>query len=219
MPSHDDPRYLLAWWGLEKVERIVKSPGIPVDRRRANDALNELWGALKRLRWSGLPWDMASEEAKKLSRPAKELKEILKLGTEEKDLNRAQASWALGYLQALPTMLKLGEEVNPGRAVLVFSGKVLSVASHPSAERLKVTRVSFGNVAMTVVTNIKNVKEGEVRAVALLPPADLRGVISWGMFASEPLSLSEGKPYPPYDEGSVGSVVEQIIREAIKIRR
>ena len=219
MPSHDDPRYLLAWWGLEKVERVVKNPGAPLDRKKANAALEELWGNLKRLRWSGLPWDMASEEAKKLSQVAKELKELLKLGTEEKDLNRARASWALGYLQALPTMLKLGEEVSPGRAVLVFSGKLVSVAPHPSAEKLKVTRVSLGSAALTVVTNIKDVREGEVRAVALLPPAELRGVISWGMFASEPLSLPEGRPYPPYDEGSVGSVVEQIIREAIRIRR
>jgi len=219
LPGHDDPRYLLAWWGLEKVERVVRNPGRPIDKGRANELLREAWSELKRLRWSGLPAEMASQSAPGLSKLASELKEVLGLGSEEKDELRARASWALGYLQALPTLLKLGEEVSPGRAVLVFSGRVLTVKDHPNADKLKVTRTGLGKVAITVVTNISEVKEGEVRAVALLPPAELRGVVSWGMFCSGPLDLEEGKPYPPYDEGAVGAQVEALLKEATRIKK
>jgi len=219
LPSHEDPRYLLSWWGLEKVERVVRSPGRPIDKARAQKLLGELWSSLKRLRWSGLPSDMASEMARELEPKAAELKKILGLSMNEKELVRAQANWALAYLQSLYHLLKLGEEVSPGEAVYVFSGRVTEVRDHPNADKLKVTRVNLGRAAITVVTNIQEVKEGEVRAVALLPPADLRGVISWGMFCSEPLDLPEGKPFPPYDKGAVGAQVEQLVREALKIKK
>ncbi len=219
MPSHEDPRYLLAWWGLEKVERVVRNPGRPIDKAKAQKLLDELWSSLKRLRWSGLPSDMASEMAKELVPKAAELKSVLGLTPNEKDLVKAQAVWALGYLQSLPSLLKLSEEASPGEAVFVFSGRVTEVNDHPNADKLKVARVSLGRAAITVVTNIQEVKEGEVRAVALLPPADLRGVISWGMFCSEPLDLPEGKPFPPYDKGAVGAQVEMIMKEAVRIRK
>ncbi|NPA85591.1 MAG: hypothetical protein GXO07_06290 [Crenarchaeota archaeon] len=162
---------------------------------------------------------MASEAARELEPKAAELKKILGLSMNEKDLARAQANWGLAYVQSLYHLLKLGEEVSPGEAVYVFSGRVTEVSKHPSADKLKVTRVSLGRVAVTVVTNLQDVKEGEVRAVAMLPPADLRGVISWGMFSSGPLALPEGKPFPPYDKGAVGAQVEQIMREAIRIKK
>ena len=219
MPSHEDPRYLLAWWGLERVERVVRSPGKPIDKARAQKVLNDMWSELKKLRWSGLPSDMASTEAKTLSSLASEMKEILGLTANERELIKAQAYWALGYLQALPQLLKLGEDVTPGEAVFVVSGKVTETRDHPNADNLKVTRVNVGYAALTVVTNIKEVREGEVRAVALLPPVDLLGVISKGMFCSDPLDLPEGKPFPPYDKGAVGAQVERLINEALRIRK
>ncbi len=219
MPSHEDPRYLLAWWGLEKVERVVRSPGKPIDKGKAQELLSEAWSELKRLRWSGLPSDMASAEAQRLSKIAVELKELLGLSLNEKELLKAQAYWALGYLQGLPQLLKMREEATPGEAVYVVSGRVTEVEDHPNADNLKVTRVNVGFAGLTVVTNIRDVREGEVRAIALLPPVDLLGVVSKGMFCSEPLNLPEGKPFPPYDKGAVGAQVERITREALKIRR
>ncbi|WP_075050311.1 hypothetical protein [Ignicoccus islandicus] len=219
MPSYDDPRYLLAWWGLEKIERVVRSPGKPIDKARAQSLLNEMWSELKRLRWSGLPSDMASSEAQKIAKLAGEMREVLGLTPNEKELVKSQAYWALGYLQALPHLLKLGEDVSPGEAVYVVSGRITEVGNHPNADNLKVTRVNVGYVAITVVTNIKEVKEGEVRAVALLPPVDLLGVISRGMFCSDPLQVPEGRPFPPYDKGSVRAQVERIAKEALKIRK
>ncbi len=219
MPSHEDPRYLLAWWGMEKVERVVRNPGKPIDKAKAQKLLQEMWAELKRLRWSGLPSDMASEMAVPLSQKASEMREVLGLKGEIKDLIKAQASWALWYLQTLPQRIRRAEEVSPGEAVDVFSGEVVSVSDHPNADKLKVTRVSLGNLALTVVTNIQDVKEGQVRAVALLPPADLRGVVSWGMFCSDPLDVPPGKPFPPYDKGAVGAQVDMITKEALKIKR
>jgi len=219
LPTHEDPRYLLAWWGMEKIERVVRNPGKAIDKARAQRLLQEMWSELKRLRWSGLPSDMASEMALSLVEKAREMREVLDLKGEAKDLIKAQASWILWYLQTLPQRIKRKEEVDPGEAVDVFSGEVKSVERHPNADKLKITRVAIGSLALTVVTNIAEVKEGEVRAVALLPPTDLRGVISWGMFCSEPLQLPPGKPFPPYDKGAVGAQVEMIMREAIRVKR
>lgn len=219
MPTHDDPRYLLAWWGMDKVERVVRNPGKPINKAKAQRILQEMWSELKKLRWSGLPSEMAAQMASELSAKALDMREVLGLKGEVKDLLKAQASWALWYLQTLPQRLKIKENVDPGEAVDVFSGEVKSVKDHPNADKLKVTRVAIGNLALTVVTNIQSVKEGEVRAVAMLPPADLRGVISWGMFCSEPLDVPPGKPFPPYDKGAVGSQVEMIIKEAMRLRK
>ncbi|UXD21358.1 tRNA-binding protein [Ignicoccus pacificus DSM 13166] len=219
MPSHEDPRYLLSWWGMEKVERVVRNPGKPIDKGKAQRLLQEMWSELKKLRWSGLPSDMAADMALPLAEKAKEMREVLGLKGEIKDLVKAQASWALWYVQTLPQRLKRKEEVDPGEAVDVFSGEIKSVEKHPNADKLKVTRVAIGNLALTVVTNIEDVKEGQVRAVALLPPADLRGVVSWGMFCSDPLDLPPGKPFPPYDKGAVGAQVEMIMREAVRVKK
>ncbi len=219
VPSHEDPRYLLAWWGLEKAERVVRNPRRPIDKGRAQRLIEEMWSSLKRIRWSGLPSDMASEMALDLSKKAKELKEVLGLKGEESELIRAQALWALWYLQTLPQRLKVAEEVTPGEAVDVFSAEVTKVEDHPNANKLRVTRVNMGKLALTVVTNLQDVRVGQVRAVALLPPAEFRGIISWGMFCSEPLNLPPGKPFPPYEKGSVGAQVERILEEARRIRR
>ena len=204
---------------MDKVERVVRNPGRPIDKAKAQKLLQEMWSELKKLRWSGLPSEMASQMALNLSSKASEMREVLGLKGEIKDLLKAQASWALWYIQTLPNRLKLKEEADPGEAVDVFSGEIRSVENHPNADKLKVTRVAIGNLALTVVTNIQDVKEGQVRAVALLPPADLRGVISWGMFCSEPLNVEPGKPFPPYDKGSVGAQVEMLTREALRIKK
>ncbi len=219
MPSHEDPRYLLAWWGLERAERVVRNPKRPIDKGKAQRLVEELWSSLKKVRWSGLPSEMASEMAVEIAEKAKELKEVLGLKGEEGELLRAQALWGLWYLQTLPQRLRIAEEVTPGEAVDVFSAEVTKVEKHPNADKLKVTRVSLGKLALTVVTNLQDVKVGQVRAVALLPPEEFRGVISWGMFCSEPLNLPPGKPFPPYEKGSVGAQVERILAEARRIRR
>jgi phenylalanyl-tRNA synthetase beta chain len=87
----------------------------------------------------------------------------------------------------------------------VVVGKILSVAPHPDADRLRVTTVAIsaegsGDEPLTIVTNVADIAVDEMIAVAkvgcVLPPAaegekglkikkaKLRGVPSFGMFCS-----------------------------------
>jgi phenylalanyl-tRNA synthetase beta chain len=86
-----------------------------------------------------------------------------------------------------------------GAVELFVVGRVLEVAPHPHADRLKVCKVDLGPASAaapaTIVCGAPNVASGQAVAVALpgalmgdgtkLEPADLRGVRSEGMILSE----------------------------------
>ncbi len=91
----------------------------------------------------------------------------------------ARVRWALNIIYNLDARLTLGDD--PAYAVDIRVGEVMSVHRHPDAERLLICNVNVGR-AITVVTNDLTVREGDRVAVALLPPAEFRGVVSEGMF-------------------------------------
>jgi len=60
-----------------------------------------------------------------------------------------------------------------------------------------VTKAGTEEYSFTIVTNIKTVKRGEVRAVAVLPPVAFYGVVSEAMYVSDPLPREhKGKRVP-----------------------
>ena len=89
--------------------------------------------------------------------------------------------FCLNIIYNLAQRLKLKEEV--AYAVDIRIGKIESVIKHPNAEKLKMCNVNVGKM-LTVITNLEDVKVGDKLAVALLPPAKLRGIVSEGMFLS-----------------------------------
>lgn len=102
---------------------------------------------------------------------------------DEKPLAVAQARWALDTVATLEERLLL-----PGKpldlAVEARKGRVLSTREHPKADELLVTRVGAGR-GLTVVTNDASVAKDDEVGIALLPPTDLRGVVSEGMFLGD----------------------------------
>lgn len=96
----------------------------------------------------------------------------------------AKVRFFLNTILGLDRRLALGRINDPVIAVdIKVGGEVMSVGKHPNADRLLVTNVNIGDRAITVVTNDLTVKEGGNRvAVALLPPASFRGIVSEGMF-------------------------------------
>ncbi len=124
-----------------------------------------------------------------LSRAAKEERR----GVEEAV---ARIRWSLNILYNLDARLAFGED--PAHAVDIRVGEVMSVHKHPGADRLLICNVNVGR-AITVVTNDLTVREGDRVAVALLPPAEFRGVVSEGMF------VGAGEGVMKNLEGEVGT--------------
>jgi len=63
--------------------------------------------------------------------------------------------------------------------------EIVSVSKHPSLDNLRVTKVRDGEGReYVVITNIKDVKEGQRAAVVFLPPREFGGIWSEAMFVA-----------------------------------
>jgi predicted RNA-binding protein with EMAP domain len=120
----------------------------------------------------------------------------------------AKIKFFLNTILNLDKRLALGKINDPVIAVDIKVGEVMSVAKHPNADRLLVTNVNIGDRAITVVTNDLTVKEGNRVAVALLPPANFRGIVSEGMF------LGAGEGVLKDVKGEVGGLPKGVPLEA-----
>ncbi|WP_048811245.1 tRNA-binding protein [Thermococcus gammatolerans] len=125
----------------------------------------------------------------------------------------AKIRFFLNTILNLDKRLALGKINDPVIAVDIKVGEVMSVAKHPNADRLLVTNVNIGDRAITVVTNDLTVKEGNRVAVALLPPANFRGIVSEGMF------LGAGKGVLKDVKGEIGGLPKGIPLEALNETR
>lgn len=125
----------------------------------------------------------------------------------------AKIRFFLNTILGLEGRLALGKINDPVIAVDIKVGEVMSVGKHPNADRLLVTNVNIGERAITVVTNDLTVKEGNRVAVALLPPANFRGIVSEGMF------LGAGEGVLKDVKGEIGGLPKGIPLEAFKETR
>lgn len=197
MDTANDYRILMAEYALSLLERRAKQWGMPwpFKKGRALELVSSIGKTLKRIRYSYLPPEdlVASEDMQALVSLARELAGIMLPGQpvprleERHKLALAEMRWALSILIGLPARIRLGPANRPEYAVDVVGAEVSRVEPLPGADRLRVTRASIGSAVFTVVTNIESIREGEVRAIAILPPAVFRGVISEAMYASEPI--------------------------------
>ncbi len=125
----------------------------------------------------------------------------------------AKVRFFLNTILGLDKRLALGKINDPVIAVDIKVGEVMSVSKHPNADRLLVTNVNIGDRAVTVVTNDLTVKEGNHVAVALLPPANFRGIVSEGMF------LGAGEGVLKNVKGEIGGLPKGIPLEALNETR
>ncbi len=196
MDTARDYRILVAEDALNRLEAAVKAWGLPypVNKHRVLGILRDMRGRLLRLKYSFLPSRMLAESSllRELEEEAAALRSELLPGipaklTAAQRLRVAEIRYSLWIIIGLKRRLLLGEENLPEYAVDVVGVKVTRIEPHPSLERLSVTRASTGTAVLTIVTNIRGIRVGEVRGAALLPPALLGGVVSEAMYATDPL--------------------------------
>lgn len=196
MDTAGNYRILAAEDAVTRLSRRIRQWGMPwpFNRSRALEHLEEVKRSLLKIKYSYLPVDLIleSEELKMIVEGARRLKEELLPQTVPrleagKALALAEIKYALLILLGLPNRIKLGEQNHPEYAVDIVGVEVTRVARLEGSERLKVTRASAGRAVFTIVTNIQDLRVGEVRAAALLPPAEFMGVVSEAMYSSNPL--------------------------------
>ncbi len=221
MDTSRDYRFLVAERALEKYPVLIKTGGLPYEASR--DVLlskaREAHGLLMALKYSFLPLDqlLSSPMLWRLSALGGELARFvtgkpLRPLTPRDRLNRALVLWIGRTLAGLPLRLRLGEENRPEYAVDVYAARVESVSR--LSGRLWVANVSTGRAAFTVVTNLPDVKRGEVRGVAVLPPRLFGEVVSEAMFCTGPLELEPGKR-PVEVSGEVTQIVEEVVERGL----
>lgn len=125
----------------------------------------------------------------------------------------AKVRFFLNTILNLDKRLALGKINDPVIAVDIKVGEIMSAGKHPNADKLLVCNVNIGDRAITVVTNDLSVKEGHRVAVALLPPANFRGITSEGMF------LGAGEGVLKDVKGEIGGLPKGIPLEALKETR
>ena len=197
MDTANDYRFILAEDAINRIEKRVKAWNLPwpIRKREVLESIDVLRKRLLKLKYSFLPANLMlkSEELKDLVSGSMKLKEEL-IDKERtygmpknisQRMSLAELKYSLSILIGLPQRLKLGEENKPEYAVDVVGVEVSRVED--LTEKLKVTRASAGSFVLTIVTNLKEIKVGEVRAAAILPPVEFHGVISEAMYSSDPL--------------------------------
>ncbi len=96
----------------------------------------------------------------------------------------------ISELEDYPRKLKINV-VEPFQIFRYKFVEIVSVSKHPTLDNLRITKVRDNeNREYTVITNIKDVKEGQRAAVVFLPPREFGGVWSEAMF----VALNVSKP-------------------------
>ena len=202
MDTASDPRILMA----EKCSRELKnlllnSKGVGKEPPRIAEETEKKIIALK---YSYLDLESMKPILEEIKSEMVKLLELLggkewtkKVKTRGMDEEKiARIKFCMNIIYNLDSRLKLPPD--PAYAVDIRVGEVESVWKHPNADNLKVCNVNVGRI-ITVVTNEPSVKEGDKIPVALLPPVELRGVVSEGMFI---FSMQDGSR----KEGRIGNL-------------
>ncbi len=218
--TSSDPRLLAAEDAVKRLDSIVRQWRLPwrLDKKGVQELLKEARGLVYTLKYSYIrPRDMAGmEEVSRLAEIARGIAgEVLKERPEGLDTPRlaqyAEARYAVNILAGLRQRLLLGDDPLPEYAVDVIGVKVSRKEKLDG--NLYMTRAVTDRITLTIVTNLEELREGEIRAAALLPPVVFHGVVSEAMYSSGPLEeeyVGRRVPARLLDSGLRGVVMKVI---------
>lgn len=224
MDTSKDFRILMAENALLRLESRIRvwNLNYPIHKNKALELIRKAKTHLNAVKYSYLPLSylLRNDDVIQLGLVGKELaKEILPpKGVEVPQKNRlhvAELKYALVQLVGLRARMALGEENLPEYAVDIIGVEVVSVLKHPSAKNLYVTRAGTPQYGFNIITNIRDIKKGEVRAVAVLPPQEFFGLVSEAMYCSDPLPKEYVGKRPPSElvhVKEVAAIVEQVVK-------
>ena len=225
MDTAHDYRFLVAEEALNRIEQRIKTWSLPypLNKIQALEIVKSIRSTLMKLKYSFLPVDMLIKmsEFQELEQRTKELASMVlppksvKIDTVSQRLIVSELKWALSILLGLRSRVALGEENLPEYAIDIIGVEIGYVEKHPKAKKLWITKAGTESFTFTIVTNIPNIRRGEVRGAAILPPTTFFDVVSEAMFCTDPLDASyKGKRIPRelIHRAEIINVVESIVR-------
>lgn len=106
---------------------------------------------------------------------------------------------------------------DPARAIDILAVEISQTRAVEGSSNLTECRCTDGSRIWTIVTNIAKVKPGMKLACAILPPADMIGVVSEAMFLGEE-PLSDNAVLGPLDNPSI-QAMDQARAQVMQITR
>ncbi|GEM_PF-709529 len=225
MDTKNDYRIMLLEDAVDRLAMRIKNWGLPfpINKGRLESLVKDVKNTVYRIKYSFLPANILlnSSDVIELERLGKQLhreifenfdamKTRVRLTVKQK-LIVAEIKYCLWMILGFRRRLKHGDNNLPEYAVDVLGVEILSVQKHPSASNLKVLKAGTEKFGFIIITNIKNIKSGEVRAVAILPPKEFMGIISEAMIVSEPLDKSMKGRFVPYSIINLNELRSKVI--------
>lgn len=187
MDTTKDIRITFAERLLANLAQQIKAGFFGPAKKRADvaEALHEMGSLLSTLRYSYLDHaglqQMAEQEGLRVY--AEEVCGALVDAARDDPHKRALLRFYRRTLERLP--LALGMEPQLESAVDVAVGRVSTTSRHPQAKSLILCRVDVFGEQLGIVTNLVKTRAGQLMKVALVPPADVMGVLSEAQFVGE----------------------------------
>ncbi|OYT30524.1 MAG: tRNA-binding protein [Thermofilum sp. ex4484_79] len=220
MDTSKDYRILYCERILDRFMNVIrywKLPYYTLKREKVLNRAERVKSALMTIKYSFLPLDMLlkSDMLREYEDAVEEVVKVLSeerpiISDEKTKLSYAEIRYATRTLRTLRNRLMLGEKNRIEYAIDIVGVEVASVSKHPRADRLYITKAGTGEESYIVITNIRDVKKGEVRAIALLPPALIMGEVSEAMYCSNPLPPEYKGKRPPSNLIFLSEVTSQI---------
>jgi predicted RNA-binding protein with EMAP domain len=190
---------------------------IHVGKDTVRAELHEINAIIQQLKFSFMDLDVlaASQEVKTIQQTAenmyKELEDVIKAdGTPQ--LSKSRLLWGIRILGLLSRRFKRG----PGGMEKGVDLVVAKVRNATQKGNLTLCKLEAGMV-YTSVTNIVGVSSGMTVGVAILPPAEVGGVISEAMFLGK--EEVQGEPGQPIDDDAVDTKeVESILYQILNVK-
>ncbi|MEM1682958.1 MAG: tRNA-binding protein [Ignisphaera sp.] len=222
----EDYRFLVAEDAVNRIENRIKGWSLPypLNRGHALECVKRVRSLLMKLKYMYLPHTMLinSDELRQLEAQVRELSSFLlpprniRIDGVSMKFTVAELRYALSILLGLRARLALGDDNFPEYAVDIVGVEVGFLKKHPKADKLWIARVGTEHFSFTVVTNISDIKKGEIRGIAILPPIIFFEVVSEAMFCSASLDASyKGKRVPVnlINRAEVSNAVKSIVKK------
>ena len=225
MNTAHDFRILVAENAIARLEKILRQKGLPYPHRKekALDILSKIRSNLMAVKYSFMssnllltypPLKEIPKQTMELAREIAPPKMFKPKSIGEKHL-LSEMKYCLRVLAGLPLRIRLGDENKPEYAVDILAVEIFSIMKHPKASNLKITKAGTEKEGFTIITNIQNLRKGEIRAAAILPPIVLFDELSDAMYCSEPLPKELKGKRPPSSmihSKEISTKIEEILR-------
>ncbi|ABN69980.1 t-RNA-binding domain protein [Staphylothermus marinus F1] len=221
MDTANDYRFIIAEDAINRLRKIITSGQLPhhINKNRALSIIDEIKSRIMRLKYSFLPVTLLlrMRELDEIINYSMELSKMLlpkkHIGSKKSKLQLliSEIRYSLWILMGLKHRLRFGEQNLPEYAIDVIGVEILLVQKHPSADKLWVLKCGTEKIGLTVITNIPNIRKGEVRGVAILPPVEFMGIVSEAMIATDPLPKTYKGRIVPFDKMNVSEIRAKIL--------